>query len=118
MKMTPETALAHEVQLWCGENGYIIIRQQSGVFYAPDGSRVKIGFPGLSDYLVIGENGSGEEVGNVEMGEDSEVEVMGDGWVCVFVRLKGKLYRLETVYIAFSNWVYFGHHGTLGSFST
>lgn len=57
MKMTPETALAHEVQLWCGENGYIIIRQQSGVFYAPDGSRVKIGFPGLSDYLVIGENG-------------------------------------------------------------
>jgi len=55
--MTPETRFANEVKLWCGQHGYIIIRQQSGMFYDPHGNLIPIGFKGLSDYLIIGRDG-------------------------------------------------------------
>lgn len=55
--MTPETKLATECKLWCGEHNYIMIRQQSGTFYSQNGMPVKIGFEGLSDYIIFGNNG-------------------------------------------------------------
>lgn len=55
--MTPETLLATRLKLYCGEHNYIIIRQQSGNFYTSQGIPVKIGFNGLSDYLIITDKG-------------------------------------------------------------
>ena len=55
--MTPESELAAKIKLYCGEHNYIVIRQQSGTFYTSLGIPVRIGFNGLSDYLVITDSG-------------------------------------------------------------
>lgn len=55
--MTPETLLANEIALFCGEHNWIIIREQSGLFYTQYGEPIRIGFPGLSDYLIITDKG-------------------------------------------------------------
>lgn len=54
---TQETRLAKEIMLWCGEHNWIIIRQQSGMFYTQYGELIRIGFEGLSDYLIITDKG-------------------------------------------------------------
>lgn len=55
--LTPESKLAKEIQLYCGQRNWIIIRQQSGLFYDQNGNMIRIGFPGLSDYLILTDTG-------------------------------------------------------------
>ena len=35
----------------------MVLRQQSGVYYTSNGQRIRIGFPGLSDLLVVRPDG-------------------------------------------------------------
>lgn len=56
--MTPETRFANEIKYKCGLNNMVVIRLQSGLFYDRDGNPIRIGFEGLSDYLVIDDKGN------------------------------------------------------------
>lgn len=55
--MTPETVLANKIKIECGKRGWLIIRQQSGNFYTKSGIPITIGFSGLSDYLILTNDG-------------------------------------------------------------
>lgn len=54
--MKKETEIQREIMLELSKYG-IVIRQQSGNFYTEYGSRVKVGFTGLSDLQFISDNG-------------------------------------------------------------
>ena len=51
-----ETQIQREIILELSKYG-IVIRQQSGNFYTEYGSRVKVGFTGLSDLQFISDDG-------------------------------------------------------------
>lgn len=54
--MKKETEIQREIMLELSKYG-IIIRQQSGNFYTEYGSRIKVGFTGLSDLQFISDDG-------------------------------------------------------------
>lgn len=51
-----ETNIQRKIMLALSEYG-IVIRQQSGLFFTKYGSKVKIGFPGISDLQYISDDG-------------------------------------------------------------
>lgn len=54
--MKKETEIQREIMLELSKYG-IVIRQQSGNFYTEYGSRIKVGFTGLSDLQFISDDG-------------------------------------------------------------
>lgn len=56
MATKEETELQKKIMLELSKYG-IVIRQQSGLFYTEYGSRVKAGFPGISDLQFIRDDG-------------------------------------------------------------
>ena len=55
--MKKETEIQREIMLELSKYG-IVIRQQSGNFYTEYGSRIKVGFTGLSDLQFISDDGN------------------------------------------------------------
>lgn len=56
MSTKEETEIQKSIMLELSKYG-IVIRQQSGNFYTEYGSRIKVGFTGLSDLQFISDNG-------------------------------------------------------------
>jgi len=56
MSNKQETEIQREIMLELSKYG-IVIRQQSGNFYTDYGTRIKVGFTGLSDLQFISDNG-------------------------------------------------------------
>ena len=56
MATKEETEIQKAIMLELSKYG-IVIRQQSGNFYTEYGSRIKVGFTGLSDLQFISDNG-------------------------------------------------------------
>lgn len=52
-----ETRVMHEIEIALCENDCFVLRQNSGIFYTRTGEKVRIGFPGLSDLLVVNPKG-------------------------------------------------------------
>ena len=52
-----ETEIQKEIMLALSQYG-IVIRQQSGNFFTDYGSRIKVGFTGLSDLQFISDDGN------------------------------------------------------------
>ena len=55
--MNNETRIMHEIEVALCENGFFVLRQNSGIFYTRTGQAVRIGFPGLSDLLAVNPKG-------------------------------------------------------------
>ena len=55
--MNNETHIMHEIEIALCEAGCFVLRQNSGTFYTRTGQAVRIGFPGLSDLLVVNPKG-------------------------------------------------------------
>ena len=51
-----ETDIQQSIRCALSEYG-IVVRMQSGVFYTGQGVPVRIGFPGMSDLMLIGQDG-------------------------------------------------------------
>ena len=52
-----ESRIMHEIEIALCENGFFVLRQNSGIFYTRTGQAVRIGFPGLSDLLLVNPKG-------------------------------------------------------------
>ena len=52
-----ESRIMHEIEIALCENGFFVLRQNSGIFYTRTGQAVRIGFPGLPDLLAVNPKG-------------------------------------------------------------
>lgn len=55
--MNKETSIQNEIMAELSKHRCMVLRQQSGVYYTSNGQRIRIGFPGLSDLLVVRPDG-------------------------------------------------------------
>lgn len=55
--MNRETAIMNEIMATLSEAGCFVLRTNSGVFFDQRGSRVRVGFPGLSDLVGCTDSG-------------------------------------------------------------
>ena len=49
--MNPESKLMHKIMAALSEHGCFVLRTNSGVYYDSNRSRIRVGFPGLSDLI-------------------------------------------------------------------
>ena len=55
--MNQETIIQNQIMEELSKRRCMVLRQQSGVYFTTKGERVRIGFPGLSDLLVVRPDG-------------------------------------------------------------
>ena len=55
--MNDETLTQRNIMIALSSYNCLVLRQQSGVLYDSKGQRVRVGFPGLSDLLVVRPDG-------------------------------------------------------------
>lgn len=54
MTQTPETRLANQIRLWCGQHNWLCYHCLNGLFYSRAGIPVTLDFPaGFPDLLII-----------------------------------------------------------------
>lgn len=54
----PETPIMNRIMACLSKHGCFVLRTNSGVYYTPNGDRIRIGFPGLSDMVGCTEDGT------------------------------------------------------------